>query len=197
MHKNAKDITGLSFGRLTAISREPNKNYKTVWLFSCECGERKSLATANVVSGKTKSCGCLKLSQGLAKIPEYNVWHGMVYRCTNEKSQAWARYGGRGIGVCDRWLSYDNFISDMGFRPSGKHQLDRVDNNKGYAPDNCRWVLALDNVRNRSDSKYWFVGGVRYESMRAAAKANNVAHSTIKTWCNNNLNNCYSERKYK
>lgn len=197
MHKNARDIAGMIFGKLTALHRLKNRSGKTAWLFACECGVKKQINSANVVSGKTSSCGCIKKGLQLTKIPEYSVWHSMVYRCTNIKSHAWDRYGGRGICVCDGWLEFSNFMKDMGFRPSAKHQLDRINNNGGYSKVNCRWALPKENVRNRSDSKYWFVDGVRYESMRQAARANNVAHSTIKTWCNNKINNCYSEGKYK
>ena len=196
MHKNTKDITGFKFNLLTAISKVENISNRVAWLFECECGNRKKIISTNVVSGKSRSCGCLSVIHGNSSKPEYNVWYSMVDRCTNVKHRFWHRYGGRGIGVCERWLSLDLFIEDMGYRLNSKHQLDRIDNDKGYSKENCRWVLSVDNARNRQDSKYWFVNGVRYDSMRHAAKELCVAHSTIKAWCNN-INGCYNERKYK
>lgn len=197
MHNNAKDLTGKIFNRWTAIKPIRCDTGRLKWLFKCECGVEKIQFSSNVTLGKSTSCGCQRGTHNMSYIPEWQVWYSMVHRCTKEQSHAYQGYGGRGITVCDRWMSYDNFILDMGSRPTKKHQLDRIDNNKGYCKDNCRWVLSLDNVRNRRDSKYWFIDGVRYESMRHAAVELGVAHSTIKNWCNGGRSDCYSERKYK
>lgn len=197
MHKNAKDITGNKYGKWTAIEQGERSGGRIKWWFKCECGKSKLLHSSNIVAGKSLSCGCDKGTHKNSYVPEWMVWYSMVNRCTNEKSQAWSFYGGRGVNVCESWLEYENFILDMGFRPTDKHQLDRVDNSNGYKKSNCRWVLSVDNVRNRRDSKYWFVNGVKYESMRHAAKSVGVAHSTIKNWCRDGVNGCYSERKYK
>lgn len=83
--------------------------------------------------------------------PEYSAWRAMIKRCTNARNASYARYGARGITVCQRWLdSFENFIFDMGRRPSDKHSLDRIDNNAGYGPDNCRWATATEQQCNRS-----------------------------------------------
>lgn len=85
---------------------------------------------------------------------EYRAWQTMCHRCTNPASPAWKAYGGRGITVCDRWLnSVTAFIEDMGRKPSPKHELDRVKNDRGYSPDNCRWVLRKVNCRNRRSNR--------------------------------------------
>ena len=75
----------------------------------------------------------------------YKTWKGMLYRCNNPKSKVYHRYGGRGIKVCERWLEFDNFIDDMGERPGSKFHLDRIDNDKGYHPDNCQWITPKKN----------------------------------------------------
>lgn len=79
--------------------------------------------------------------------PEWNAWQGMIDRCRDTKRRPY--HGGKGIKVCSRWLSYDNFLSDMGRKPSPKHSLDRVDNNRDYGPDNCRWATTSEQNANR------------------------------------------------
>jgi hypothetical protein len=87
----------------------------------------------------------------LSRTPEYRSWCGMMYRCYNDKSRNYKGYGGRGIKVAKRWHKFENFLEDMGLRPSIKHTLDRENNNKGYYPDNCRWATALVQSNNRGD----------------------------------------------
>lgn len=88
-------------------------------------------------------------------IPEYDVWVQMRRRCRSPKSQRYKYYGARGIKVCVRWESFENFIADMGSRPSPKHSIHRVDNDGNYTPDNCRWVTQLEQNGGRSGYKAW------------------------------------------
>ncbi len=81
--------------------------------------------------------------------PEYAAWQMMNARCRNPNNPRYAAYGGRGIAICERWSSFQNFWADMGPRPSPRHQLDRINNDKGYGPDNCRWATAAENMANR------------------------------------------------
>lgn len=114
--------------------------------------------------GHTQSCGCirketaaaLKLSHGQApknhKTKTYQRWRGIKQRCTNPKHISYKNYGGRGITVCERWLSYENFFADMGVAPDGMY-IDRINNDGNYEPSNCRWTDPVTSARNRRHKK--------------------------------------------
>jgi len=134
----------------------------------CGCGNEKDIRLASLVIGHTKSCGCLKdekvaqrmTKHGKYKDRIYRIWSGMVQRCTNKKSTNYKNYGGRGISVCDEWLLFDNFYKDMGDDKKGL-TLDRIDNDKGYTKENCRWATyseQADNKRIRCDNRTGVAG---------------------------------------
>ena len=94
------------------------------------------------------------ITHGMCNTPENRAWGDMKQRCHNKDNKRYHRYGGRGIKVCKRWRkSFENFIKDMGLRPSPKHSLERIDNNKGYLPSNCTWATREDQYRNRAPTK--------------------------------------------
>lgn len=104
--------------------------------------------------------GTVGLKHGLARTSEYRAWQTMRQRCTNPKNAAYPGYGGRGITICDRWLnSPETFLADMGKKPSPKHEIDRIDNNKGYEPGNCRWATRKVNDRNRRTNHHLVLRG--------------------------------------
>ncbi len=120
----------------------------------CDCGTQKDILLSEW--GKTRSCGCLALEMlverslrhGRAETKIYQIWSDMVGRCVRLTHQRFADYGGRGITVCDRWRDFANFYADMGDRPAGR-SLDRIDNDRGYSPGNCRWAAAAEQRANR------------------------------------------------
>lgn len=99
-------------------------------------------------SGRAYNLGQKRTRHGLSETGAYRCWHKMKLRCMDETTDSYERYGGRGIAVCERWLSFANFFEDMGERPLGK-TLDRIETNENYEPGNCRWATASEQQRNR------------------------------------------------
>ena len=124
----------------------------------CDCGKTSYENYHSVKYKYTKSCGCLRLNfmkkHGLWRTSEYRTWDGIKQRCLNANSKGYENYGGRGIKVCDRWMEFENFILDMGNKPSKFHSIDRIDNNGDYEPSNCRWAtLKVQNSNKRPTGK--------------------------------------------
>jgi len=147
-----KDMTGERFGRLTV--QKPLGTTRTghkTWGCLCECGKEVVVDGAKIRSGEVKSCGCLLADRnhGLWGTPEYWVWHSMKQRCENPHFKQYSDYGGRGITVCARWEEFKNFFSDMGERPAPELTIERIDNEKGYSPDNCKWATKTEQQRNK------------------------------------------------
>lgn len=163
----AADLTGTRFGRLVVVSRAEYKGGQPAWYCLCDCGQGKVCLGTNLKSGKSQSCGCLRNEmvserslkhgnrRGVGKTSrEYETWCSMIGRCETDTNTSYHNYGARGITVCERWRSsFDNFLADMGERPSPKHSLDRIDVNGNYEPSNCRWVTKEEQMRNRRTLK--------------------------------------------
>lgn len=155
-------IIGDVFGFLTVVSEADRNARGIMWNCLCKCGNTKVLDTNSLRSGKTKSCGCYNAlvakqrmtSHGLTESAEYVTWTSMKTRCLNPNSTKYQDYGGRGITVCERWVnSFENFLADMGKRPSSRHSLDRYpDLNGNYEPLNCRWATTPQQGRNKRNN---------------------------------------------
>jgi len=151
------DITGQRFHRLTAIRQVGNdRSGSARWLFACDCGKETTTLATHARSGHTRSCGCLwresTTKHGESRSTEHQTWRGMHARCTDPSATGWSMYGARGIKVCDRWSSFDNFLADMGRKPSPELTLDRIDSNGDYEPGNCRWATLEQQSTNRRDN---------------------------------------------
>jgi hypothetical protein len=186
-----KNIAGMVFGRLTVLSHLPDSSPKTKWLCRCDCGQQKAIAGQLLTAGKAKSCGCLSReltssrnathghTRGYVADKTYNTWQNMRRRCFDKTNKRFAEYGGRGITVCERWLSFENFLADMGEPPSPLHSIERKDNNGHYAPDNCCWATRDEQMRNRRNARLLTLDGVTMNlcdwAVKTGIKADTIA----------------------
>ncbi len=157
------DLTGKQFNNLRIVEYAgTSKDGQAMWLCECKCGERKIVAGHSLRSGKIKSCGCIRIERskeintihGMKGTRQYTIWRGIKQRTTNPNNHEYCNYGERGIGICEEWKeSFENFkkwADENGYAEN--LVIDRKDNDKGYSPDNCRWVTVKENCRNKRNN---------------------------------------------
>lgn len=165
LRKNFEDKTGMRFGRWTVLGFSHKIGKKLKWDCLCDCGTKRAVYTfALKTSG---SCGCLQkeitsercIRHGLHGTPEYYVWAQIKQRTGNPSCRSFKNYGGRGISMCKEWESFEQFIADMGLRPSSKHSIERIDNDGDYCPENCKWATWLKQGNNRRTNRIVTIDG--------------------------------------
>lgn len=166
----AVDLTGMRFGRLSVISKTRSKSGKVAWACKCDCGNKTETLTTELLRGRTQSCGCYhkdKMSEAFKKHGQYKtrlyrIWSNMIQRCGNPQNDNYYLYGARGVSVCDEWKDFAVFSKwaiNNGY--ADNLSIDRIDSNKGYSPENCRWATPKEQTDNRRCSIYVSFNGTR------------------------------------
>lgn len=185
----AEDLTGRKYGRLTVLHRDVNyPTGQAQWFCQCDCGNTKVVTQHWLTHAKVPSCGCYKsekshetfFKHGMKNHPLYEVWSSMKKRCYNPNEPGYKNYGGRGIYVCDRWKDdFQAFYEDMheGYKPG--LQLDRIDNDGPYSPENCHWVTPKENARNKRTNRF-ITTALGTKTVAEQAELTGVNYGTIK-----------------
>ena len=181
-----RNLTGQTFGALTALEVSYSDGKKLRWVFQCvECGSKVVKVGADVTKevkrGGYPNCGCLSkalvgvknTTHGMSSHPMYKAWAAMKARCSNPNHKAWENYGGRGITVCPEWVvSFQAFYLDMKNTYQHGLDIDRQDNNQGYNKQNCRWVDRQENCMNKRNT-------VHYINVPQLSKESGISRSTL------------------
>lgn len=192
-----KDLTGQRFGRLTVRHSAADSFTSTgrrlvAWTAVCDCGAVKTVRAQALSCGDTKSCGCLDRDvliarntkhgmtvRGAPRPPEYSAWCHMIGRCEDQNDKHFADYGGRGVTVCAEWRhDFLAFLRDIGPRPSGRHSVDRIDNDGNYQPGNVKWSTPVEQGRNKRNNRLIEIDGevatLPYWSERSGVMADTI-----------------------
>lgn len=184
-----KDILNKRFGRLVVLweshqyfGRRKRFFYRCI----CDCGRLKTIDRDSILSKTTQSCGCLQkerarkanTTHGKRSLRVYNIWNDMVSRCKNKNSIEYKRYGSKGINVCLDWNKFEKFYKDMGDPPTSKHSIDRIDNDRGYLKENCRWATSKEQARNRKSTILHTING-QTKPLIEWCEIHNKSHATV------------------
>lgn len=164
---------GSRFGQWTVLGDAgftARYNRKQLLLARCDCGTERVVLEASLRAGTSSGCGCARtrrladrarkhgFTSSLPGTPEhatYLCWENIIQRCRNPKNTNYPRYGGRGIRVCERWLSFEAFLADVGLRPSPELSIERINNDGHYEPGNCKWATHAEQQKNRRPAHRW------------------------------------------
>jgi hypothetical protein len=156
------DIEGQRFNRLTVVSYAGRFNKQHAWNCLCDCGNETVVRGANLKNSSVQSCGCLRVDvssvvhrkHGKSETAEFKIWLHILERCNPKYKEIHKNYAGRGISVCERWLnSFENFLLDMGTRPTPDHSIERKNNAGDYTPDNCKWATRIEQGNNKRNNR--------------------------------------------
>ena len=178
------ELKGMRFGRWMVLREGSSIDGRPTWFCRCDCGEEREIRGTHLRCGRSKSCGCLQKdvmseigksnsSHGMTGTKEYRCWNAIRQRCENPRARDYQNYGGRGIQVCEAWRkSFEEFFKHMGPAPSLDSSIERIDNSRGYEPDNCKWCRSFkEQARNRRSGRM----------LRAFGKTQSVAEWSEET----------------
>lgn len=181
------ELTGLRFGRLIVLNREPSRRGRTVWNCRCDCGNTTLVLGKLLNLLHVKSCGCLKAegpapkhghSRRSGHSRTYKSWAAMLQRCQNPNDQDYYNYGAAGISVCSQWQDFQRFLNDMGERPDGL-ELDRIESTGNYEPGNVRWATENTQAINRRWTR-WIAIEEEMFPMKEAAQKLGLNYGTLR-----------------
>jgi hypothetical protein len=179
MRGKRADLTGLRFGKLEVVEYAgahwaTPKVANATWRCRCDCGNEMVAQARKLKRGRLLSCGCLRVRHGHHRRGQvtktYRTWSNMLSRCRNPNATCYADYGGRGITVCERWLTFANFLADMGECPPSM-TIERRNNNGNYEPSNCYWATPIDQANNKRNTRYVTYRGEQMSIARLASLA--------------------------
>ena len=186
MGRNKIDLTGKKFGMLKAVSIDHKKGTRVYWNCVCECGGKRIVSNDHLQRLENTDCGCTRRHKanwkkhGMSNTRLYRIWSLMKERCYNSKRKEYKDYGGRGISVCKEWMDSKIFIEwalNNGY--SDELTIDRIDNNKNYCPDNCRWISKAEQMNNKRSCHYITYNG-ETKTITQWAKDNNLTYAQLR-----------------
>ena len=185
-----RNLIGMTFGKWEVLSRVTDQA-PIKWLCVCVCGESGIVASVDLWHGRSRSCGCFRIkhliesqtTHGMTHTKEYGTWEHIIQRCENPNNTNFHHYGGRGIYICHAWRNdFTLFYKELGKAPSRKHSIERIDNEKGYIPGNCRWATQEEQTQNmRTTKKYLYRGKLVSVQQARRMASSEASYITIKT----------------